>query len=55
MIRTPEGQIFVYVKGSDSAIKDMLAPGQEQKLESVEVQEESFARKGLRTLYFGCK
>ena len=45
----------MYSKGSDTSIKSMLAPGQELQINAVELQEEQFARKGLRTLYFGYK
>mmetsp|Transcript_27965 Transcript_27965/g.34743 ORF Transcript_27965/g.34743 Transcript_27965/m.34743 type:complete len:83 (-) Transcript_27965:112-360(-) len=35
LIRSPEGHVSVYVKGADSAIKKMLAAGQDEALASL--------------------
>ena len=55
VVRAPDGQIYVYVKGSELAVKTMLRAGQEAELRAVETDEEAFAKTGLRTLYFGYK
>lgn len=55
VVRAPDGLNYVYVKGSELAIKGMLREGQEAALKAVEADEEEFARTGLRTLYFGYK
>ena len=55
VVRAPDGLVYVYVKGSELAIKPMLKAGQEAQLKAVETDEENFAHQGLRTLYFGYK
>ena len=51
VVRAPDGEIRVYVKGSDSSIKGMAIEGQD--LNKFEEDVDDFARQGLRTLSFG--
>ena len=44
VVRAPDGHVYVYVKGSELAIKPMLRAGQEAELAAVEAEEEEFAR-----------
>lgn len=55
VVRAPDGNVYVYVKGSEIAVKAMLKEGQENQLKDAEADDDSFAREGLRTLYFGYK
>jgi phospholipid-translocating ATPase len=49
------GKIFVFCKGADSVIYDLLLPDQEQFIAEVNDQVEKFAGDGLRTLGYGFK
>lgn len=40
VVRAPDGTVTVYVKGSETAIKAMLGPGQEVQLKNIETDEE---------------
>ena len=55
VVRDFNGGAYVYVKGSETAIKSMLRNDQRAKVKAVEVDEEAFVRKGLRTIYYGYK
>lgn len=55
VVRAPDGKVYAYIKGSELAVKAMLSATQEAYLGAVELDEEDFARRGLRTLYFGFK
>ena len=40
VVRAPDGRVYVYVKGSELAIKGMMKGGQEPALKAVEDDEE---------------
>ena len=53
VVREKSGQIRLYIKGADTVISSILAPGQEQLLTTTVTHMESFSNEGLRCLLVG--
>lgn len=53
VVREANGQIRLYIKGADTVISNILAPGQEKLLRTTIAHMDSFSNEGLRCLLVG--